>query len=117
MNTIFRKVCNAAGIGPELQARDLRRTAAVRLREADCSDLDIVAITGHSIERTKQILQTYLPPTTVASFNAVAKWERNESMAKAVVSSPSIRLKSARGPSAWCLTRAAVSPTSGITSR
>ncbi len=78
MNTIFRKVCGVAGIGSELQARDLRRTAAVRLGEAGCTPIEIAAITGHSIERTRKILETYVPRTEPMGRNAVAKWERNE---------------------------------------
>ncbi len=41
-----------------LRFQDLRRTAVVRLTEAGCTDPEIAAITGHSLERTRQ---TYLP--------------------------------------------------------
>ncbi len=73
-----KAVCDELGIGRELQARDLRRTAAVRLAEASCTPIEIAAITGHSIERTRQILETYVPRTDPMGRNAVAKWERNE---------------------------------------
>ena len=74
----FREVCVDAGIGPELQARDLRRTAVVRLLEAGCTEVETSSITGHSIEATRRILETYAPRTATMSTNARAKWERNE---------------------------------------
>jgi integrase len=58
-----------------LRFQDLRRTAVVRLAEAGCTDPEIAAITGHSLERTKQILETYLPRTPEMARNAMAKWE------------------------------------------
>ena len=58
-----------------LRFQDLRRTAVVRLAEAGCTDPEIAAITGHSLERTKQILETYLPRTPDMARNAMAKWE------------------------------------------
>jgi Phage integrase family. len=58
-----------------LRFQDLRRTAVVRLAEAGCTDPEIAAITGHSLERTRQILETYLPRTSEMARNAMAKWE------------------------------------------
>ena len=78
INEIFREVCDDAGIGRELQARDLRRTAAVRLGEAGATAIEIAAVTGHSIERSREILETYVPRTEPMGRNAIAKWERNE---------------------------------------
>jgi hypothetical protein len=46
-----------------------------RLAEAGCTDPEIAAITGHSLERTRQILETYLPRTPEMARNAMAKWE------------------------------------------
>ena len=52
----FSEVCEEAEIGSDLQFRDLRRTAVVRLAEHGCTNAEIAAITGHSIERTSNIL-------------------------------------------------------------
>jgi hypothetical protein len=48
----------------------------VRLAEAGCTDPEIAVITGHSLERTRQILETYLPRTPEMARNAMAKWEQ-----------------------------------------
>ncbi len=77
MQELFREVSRTAGI-TNLQARDLRRTACVRLAEAGCTDLEIAAISGHSIDRTRLILETYVPRTKAMGAAAMAKWERNE---------------------------------------
>jgi hypothetical protein len=62
------------------KSQDRRRTALVRLAEAGCTDPDIAAITGHSLERTKQILETYLPRTPEMAHDAMAKWESKPKM-------------------------------------
>ncbi len=74
---LFAEVSAVAGI-EGLQARDLRRTACVRLAEAGCTAIEIAAISGHSIERTTQILETYVPRTEAMGAAAMARWERNE---------------------------------------
>ena len=55
---------------------DLRRTAAVWLAEAGCSVPEIAAITGHEIDRTARILETYCPRTSTMAVNAIAKLEQ-----------------------------------------
>lgn len=75
MGAIFRDVCCQAGLNA-LQARDLRRTAAVRLGEAGCTAIEISAITGQSIDDTTRILETYIPRTLKMARNAMAKWEQ-----------------------------------------
>ncbi len=77
MRLLFRQVSKAAGI-KNLQARDLRRTACVRLAEAGCTPIEIAAISGHSIERTSQILETYVPRTSKIGRAAMDRWERKE---------------------------------------
>ena len=57
------------------QMRDLRRTAMVRMAEAGAEIHQIAAVSGHSIETTKQILETYLPRTVEMGKAAIAKWE------------------------------------------
>ena len=78
---LARKLFNEARGDAELdhlQARDLRRTACVRLAEAGCTPLEIAAISGHSIEKTTQILETYVPRTEAMGRAAMDRWERNE---------------------------------------
>jgi integrase len=71
----FRIICRKAGIPDDLQFRDLRRTAVVRLAEAGCSVPEISAISGHSINRTAQILEVYCPRNTTMARNAIARLE------------------------------------------
>ncbi len=72
----FGEIRKAAGLDEhDLQPRDLRRTAAVRLAEASCTAPEIAAITGHSIEEAQRILDTYVPRTYGMAQNAVRKWE------------------------------------------
>src|SRR5207253_4546950 len=55
----FLRVCKRAGI--DAQARDLRRTAMIRMAEAGATVPQIASVSGHSITSTQQILETYLP--------------------------------------------------------
>jgi integrase len=58
-NERFRRVAERAGI--DAQARDLRRTAMLRMAEAGATVPQIASVSGHSIEATQRILETYLP--------------------------------------------------------
>ena len=71
----FREICDAAGIDKTIQFRDLRRSCVVRLAEHGCTNAEIAAITGHSINETSKILETYLPRTKVMADNAIDKVE------------------------------------------
>ena len=73
--TRWDRVAKAAGIDPELQRRDLRRTAVVRLAEAGCEVPLIASITGHSIANAYQILETYLVRTNKMAKAAIVKLE------------------------------------------
>ncbi len=68
----FQTIRAKAGLD-HLQARDLRRTAIVRLAEAGCTVPEIAAISGHSIDRTERILEVYLPRTRAMASAAIAK--------------------------------------------
>ena len=70
----FRKVRAAAGLD-QLQARDLRRTAMVRMAEAGATNRQISAVSGHSIERTSQILEHYIPANLEMAQAAIHKLE------------------------------------------
>lgn len=59
-NERFRRIAERAGI-EGAQARDLRRTAMLRMAEAGATVPQIASVSGHSIEATQQILETYLP--------------------------------------------------------
>jgi len=70
-----REVCEAAGIGKDIQFRDLRRTAVVRLAEHGCETAEICAITGHTLKSATEILEVYLPRTSKMAQNAIHKLE------------------------------------------
>ena len=55
----------------DLQFRDLRRTAVVRLGELGLEDALISAITGHKLETIKNILEVYMPRTTKMAARAI----------------------------------------------
>lgn len=65
-----------------LQMRDLRRTAMVNMAEAGARLVEIAAVSGHTIERTRRILETYIPRTKTMAVAAIAKWEENEKSRK-----------------------------------
>jgi integrase len=58
-NERFRRIAARARI--DAQARDLRRTAMVRMAEAGATVPQIASVSGHSIDATQRILETYLP--------------------------------------------------------
>lgn len=74
----FREICDEAGIEKSIQFRDLRRTSVVRLAEHGCTNAEIAAISGHSIDETSKILEVYLPRNKVMADNAIAKLEKLE---------------------------------------
>jgi integrase len=69
----FREACEKAGIDKKYQFRDLRRTAVVRLAEAGCTNAEIAAITGHSLQDTVNILEVYLPRNSTMAISAIEK--------------------------------------------
>ncbi len=71
----FNAIKTKAGL-EHLQARDLRRTAAVRLAEAGATVPEIAAVTGHSIDRTERIMEVYVPRTRAMAVTAIEKLER-----------------------------------------
>lgn len=71
----FARIRKKAGL-EGLWFMDLRRTAVVRLAEAECSIPEMASITGHELDRTTKILETYLPRTSVMASNAITKLEK-----------------------------------------
>jgi integrase len=68
------KVTAAAGIDG-VQRRDLRRTAMVRMAEAGATSAQIAAVSGHTIEQTSRILDTYIPRRGEVAAGAIDAWE------------------------------------------
>lgn len=60
------------------QRRDLRRTAMVRMAEAGASTAQIAAVSGHTIDQTSRILDTYIPRRGEVAVGAIEAWERGE---------------------------------------
>ena len=74
----FRKARALAGVRPDLQFRDFRRTCVVKLAEAGCEIPEICAITGHSLAGADSILETYLPRTAKMAARGIKKLERGK---------------------------------------
>jgi integrase len=61
-----------------LRFQDLRRTAMTRMGEASVTEVEMAAVSGHSIDRSRQILQTYVITTTPMADTAIRKWAEYE---------------------------------------
>jgi integrase len=71
----WRKVTLAAGLDG-LLFRDLRRTGMVRMAEAGATAVQISAVSGHSIEQTTRILETYIPRNAKMAAGAIKLQEQ-----------------------------------------
>lgn len=78
----FRKVRNAAARDMascgELQFYHCRHTAVCAMAEAECTTIEIAAISGHSLQHVATILERYLVRTRALAANAVAKRLQHE---------------------------------------
>jgi integrase len=70
-NDRFRRIATRARI--DAQARDLRRTAMLRMAEAGATEPQIASVSGHSIDSTTRILETYLPRNRDLAEIAIAR--------------------------------------------
>ncbi len=70
-NERVRRICRSAGV--DAQARDPRRTAMLRMAEAGATVPQIASVSGHSIEATQPILETYLPRNRDLAEIAIAR--------------------------------------------
>jgi integrase len=61
----------------DLQARDLRRTAIVRMALAGATTAQIAAVSGHRIEECQKILDVYLPRRLDVASQAILALERH----------------------------------------
>ncbi len=68
----IRKKAGIAGV----QRRDLRRTAMVRMAEAGATTPQIAAVSGHTIDQTARILDTYIPRRGEVAAGAIDAWEQ-----------------------------------------
>lgn len=59
----------------DLHFHDLRGTAVTMLAEAGCSNAEIAAITGHSMQHVETILTKYVSLTRDLAQSAMAKLE------------------------------------------
>jgi integrase len=73
----FSKASRKAGI-TGLHFHDLRGTAVTRLAEAECTNVEIASITGHSLHDVGVILDKYLARTDKIALAAIAKLERGK---------------------------------------
>lgn len=74
-NAAWNDICAATGL-IDKQARDMRRTAVIRLAEAGCDDIEISSISGHSIKDVRSILDSvYLVRTDPVARRAIEKLE------------------------------------------
>lgn len=69
----FATIRRKAGLPADLQFRDLRRTALSEIGEAGGTDDEIRAVSGH---KSRNVVATYVVPTTTMAGNAQAKRER-----------------------------------------
>jgi integrase len=65
-----------------LNRQDLRRTAVMRLAEADCTVPQIAAITGHSLKQVEGIMETYFVRTYEMGAAAITKLEMHQDRLK-----------------------------------
>ena len=72
--TISNRIKASLGL-EHLQTRDLRRTAVVKMAEAGATIPEISAVTGHSVDRTQQIIEHYLPRSVEMARAGIAKLE------------------------------------------
>ena len=66
----FARIRKQSGLPKELQLRDLRRTGATEMAESGCTEDELRSVTGH---QSREILATYVRPTTRLATSAVNK--------------------------------------------
>ncbi len=76
-----------------LQRRDLRRTAMVAMARAGATDIQIAAVSGHTIEQTRRILDRYIPRRGDVAAAAMEAWEAGEDRRKVVLQKPVAELR------------------------
>lgn len=81
-NTAWKRAC-AATEATGLTFHDLRGTAVIRLAIEECSEVEIVTITGHSLKDVGSISDThYLHRDSRLADSAIRKPEQNQETPK-----------------------------------
>lgn len=70
---VRKEVCKKIPEASRCKFMDLRRTAIVRLAEANCTEAQISAVSGHKIDTCRRILETYLPRNSQMAKAAITK--------------------------------------------
>lgn len=70
MSRAWRRICDRAGV-ESVNLQDFRRTTMVRLAELGYTPIQIAAVSGHSIDRTARILETYIPRNRAMAMAAI----------------------------------------------
>ena len=73
--TEWRKVAQQTGIQGRLTFHDLRGTFVTRRAEEGSTELEIAAITGHSVKQVHDIIERYLSRTRRLGDNAIERLE------------------------------------------
>ncbi len=68
-----------------LQRRDLRRTGMVMMALAGATTVQIAAVSGHSIDTTQKIIETYIPRRSDVALAGMEAWEENQVRAIALL--------------------------------
>jgi integrase len=66
---VFREIREDAGQPKEMQYRDFRRTGMVLWGMSGAQPQEIAAVSGHSIDKTSHILETYIPRNMIMAEN------------------------------------------------
>lgn len=79
------KVAIRARLLNDLQRRDLRRTGMVMMALAGATTVQIAAVSGHSLDTTAKILETYIPRRSEIALAGMEAWEQNQARAMALL--------------------------------
>ena len=71
----FKKACRAAGVPEHLHFHDLRGSALKAFADAGCSELELRAISGHSMKSMSGALSSYIDAFRSLAESAVRKRE------------------------------------------
>ena len=78
----LRRAMAAAGLPMALHLRDPRRTSNKEAAEAGATEAELAAQTHHSIDRSRRILDTYVPKTLKLARTAKTKRRKNAKRTK-----------------------------------
>lgn len=82
-----------------LQRRDLRRTGMVMMALAGATIAHIAALSGHSIDQTSKIIETYIPRRGDVALAGMELWEAGGTRALALLPGPARAIGATEGVS------------------